>query len=110
MSAARPHKKVASAPPVVSTLACEMTETLAAFRAYLRFESQDPQQNRDRFYDLLWQPTLFGEGALVRVWGRHGRSATMRVQTFPDRAGAQATVRQLVRTRLRHGYAVTDWQ
>ena len=87
----------------------EQAAWLTGFRAYVRFESRDPQQNRDRYYDLLWQPTLFGEGALVRVWGRRGQSATTRVRTYPDRACAQSAVRQLVRTRLRHGYQVTDW-
>ena len=87
----------------------EQAARLTGFRAYVRFESRDPEANRDRYYDLLWQPTLFGEGALVRVWGRRGQSATTRVRTFPDRACAQRAVRQLVRTRLRHGYHVTDW-
>ena len=82
---------------------------LTAFRAYVRFESRDPNENRDRYYDLLWQPTLFGEGALVRVWGRRGQSATTKVTTYPDRGCAQDDVRQLVRMRLRHGYQVTDW-
>ena len=87
----------------------EQADRLAAFRAYVRFESRDPGTNRDRYYDVLWQPTLFGEGALVRVWGRRGQSATTRVTTFPDRTCAATQVRQLVRTRLRHGYHVTDW-
>ena len=92
--------------------ACALDEQAAAlvgFRAYVRFESRDPGQDRDRYYDLLWQPTLFGEGALVRVWGRRGRSATTRVSAYADRAYAQRVVRQLIRTRLRHGYRVTDW-
>ena len=85
-------------------------DRLTAFRAYVRFESCNPEANRDRYYDLLWQPTLFGEGALVRVWGRRGQSATTRVTTYPDRGCAQRDVRQLVRLRLRHGYRVADWQ
>ena len=85
------------------------TGGLTAFRASVRFESRDPETNRDRYYDVLWQPTLFGEGALVRVWGRRGQSATTRVRTYPDRADAHTDVRRLVRTRLRHGYRVTDW-
>jgi len=87
----------------------EQTARLTAFRAYVRFESRDPEQHRDRYDDLLWQPTLFGDGALVRVWGRRGQSATTRVTTYPDRGCAQNDVRQLVRTRLRHRYRVTDW-
>jgi predicted DNA-binding WGR domain protein len=87
----------------------EQTAYLTDFRAYVRFESRDPNENRDRYYDLLWQPTLFGEGALVRVWGRRGQSATTRVTTYSDRSCAQGAVRQLVQLRLRHGYQVTDW-
>jgi predicted DNA-binding WGR domain protein len=86
-----------------------MVETLAGFQAYVRFQSTDPQQNRWRFYDLRWQPTLFGEGALVRVWGRQGQPGTMRATLYPDRDQAQAAIRALVRRRLAHGYHVRDW-
>jgi predicted DNA-binding WGR domain protein len=87
-----------------------MVETFAGFRAYGQFASSDPQQNRLRFYDLRWQPTLFGEGALVRVWGRQGQPGTIRATIYPDRDRAQADIRQLVRRRLAHGYHVLDWQ
>ena len=110
MSAARSHNKAASAPLPLSTLACEMTEMLAGFRAYVRFESRDPTENRHRFYDLTWQPTLFGEGALVRTWGRQGQPGTSRATFYPDRACADAEVRQVVRRRFAHGYRVIDWQ
>jgi predicted DNA-binding WGR domain protein len=85
------------------------TARLTDFRAHVRFESREPEKNGDRYYDHLWQPTLSSEGALVRVWGRRGRSETMRVTTCPDRDCALQDVRQMVRTRLRHGYQVTEW-
>jgi predicted DNA-binding WGR domain protein len=85
-----------------------MVETLAGFRAYVRFQSIDPEQNRLRFYDLRWQPTLFGEGMLVRVW--QGQPGTIRATVYSDRDQAQADIRQLVRRRLAHGYSVIDWQ
>ncbi len=110
MSGTWSHKKVASSPSSVSTLACEMTETLVGFGAYVRFEHVDPAENRHRFYDLTWQPTLFGEGALVRTWGRQGQPGTTRATFYPDRAGADAEVRQVVRRRLQHGYRVIAWQ
>ena len=87
-----------------------MVETLAGFQAYVRFASIDPEQNRLRFYDLCWQPTLFGEGALVRVWGRQGQLGRVRATVYPDRAQAQAAIRSLVRRRLAHGYQLLDWQ
>ncbi len=110
MSGARPHNTAAIQPPSLPTLACEMTETLATFSAYVRFESSDPAENRHRFYDLTWQPTLFGEGALVRTWGRQGQPGTSRATFYPDRSCAQAEVRQVVRRRLQHGYRVIAWQ
>jgi predicted DNA-binding WGR domain protein len=87
-----------------------MVETLSDFRAYVRFASTDPATNRFRFYDLRWQPTLFGEGALVRVWGRQGQPGTVRATVYPDRDHAQAAIRQIVRRRFAHGYHVRDWQ
>ena len=93
-----------------STLARAMTETLAAFQASVRFAYVDPAANRHRFYDLTWQPTLFGDGALVRSWGRQGQPGRTRATFYPDRACAAAEVRQVVRRRLAHGYRVLDWQ
>jgi predicted DNA-binding WGR domain protein len=86
-----------------------MIEQLADFRAFVRFASVDPATNRWRFYDLRWQPTLFGEGALVRTWGRQGQPGTRCAAFYPDRDQADAEVRQVVRRRLQHGYRVREW-
>ena len=110
MTSARSHNDPAIPRPSLSTLTGEMTETLTTFSAYIRFESSDPAENRHRFYDLTWQPTRFGEGALVRTWGRQGQPGTSRATFYPDRACAAAEVRQLVRRRLQHGYRVIEWQ
>ncbi len=87
----------------------EQAAHLTGFRAYVRFESRDPEANRDRYYDLLWQPTLFGEGALVRVWRRRGQPSTVRATVYPDRGRAQYDIRSLVCRRLAHGYQVLEW-
>ena len=110
MTAARSQNDPASSPPPLSTLTGEMSETLATFSAYIRFASSDPAANRHRFYDLTWQPTLFGEGALIRTWGRQGQPGTSRATFYPDRTCAEAEIRQVVRRRLAHGYRVIDWQ
>ena len=110
MTRAAVQNKPALPPPSIPPLADEMTETLVGFRAYVRFESVDAAENRRRVYDLAWQPTLFGDGALVRTWGRQGQPGTTRATFYPDRACAMAEVRQVVRRRLQHGYHVTDWQ
>ena len=110
MRSDRSHNDPAILPSSLSTVTGEITATLATFSAYVRFESVDPAANRRRFYDLTWQPTLFGEGALVRTWGRQGQSGTTRATIYPDRIGAQAAIHQVVRRRLAHGYRVVDWQ
>ena len=104
-----PHNKPRHPARPLSPLVPAMVETLAGFRAYVRFASTDPEQNRLRFYDLRWQPTLFGEGALVRVWGRQGQPGTVRATVYPDRDRAQRDIRSLVRRRLSHGYQVLEW-
>ncbi len=112
MSAVGSQNGAATVPRSLPTLTPEMTETpeaLATFSAYVRFESRDPAENRYRYYDLSWQPTLFGEGALVRAWGRQGRPPTTRASFYADRCHAQTAIRQIVRRRLRHGYTVIEW-
>ena len=110
MTDAQSHNKAASSSHAVSTLACERTEHLVGSRAYVRFENVDPAENRHRFYDLTWQPTLFGDGALVRTWGRQGQPGTSRATFYADRTCAAAEVRRVVRRRLQHGYRVIAWQ
>ena len=110
MSALALRKKPASTPSALPTLRDAMTEQLAGFQAYVRLASVDPSENRRRFYDLSWQPTLFREVALVRTWGRQGQPGTTRATFYPDRDAAAAEIRQVLRRRLAHGYTVLDWQ
>ena len=78
------------------------------FRAYARFVSVDPAKNRFRFYTLTWQPSLWGEGALLRSWDRIGAKGRSLQTFYQDRESAQALVDQLVRRRLPRGYQVVD--
>ena len=119
MTAVRSHNDPATAAgppsrlggmPLLCDASAALLVDLIGFTSYIRFESADPSRNRQRFYDLLCQPTLWGEGALVRVWGRRGRPGVSRATVYADRRQAQPQVVQLVRRRLAHGYQVTDWQ
>ena len=107
-TAAAQPSRLAGMRPLRDASAALLVDVLT-FTSYIRFESADPSRNRQRFYDLLWQPTLWGEGALVRVWGRRGRPGVARATVYADRRQAQPQVVQLVRRRLAHGYQVTDW-
>jgi predicted DNA-binding WGR domain protein len=49
----------------------------------------DPARNIDRFYIVDVTPTLFGEWALVREWGRRGSPGTMRLSSYQRRTDAE---------------------
>lgn len=65
----------------------------------------DPERNMSRFYALSLQPTLFGEVALVREWGRIGRGGPVRSVAYPSLREAEAPFNRLRRAKERKGYA-----
>jgi predicted DNA-binding WGR domain protein len=70
--------------------------------------SIDLSKNRQRLYRLTWQMTFWGEGALVRWWGRSGSNGRCQLTFYPDQASAQHEFQRLLRLRLRHGYQATE--
>jgi predicted DNA-binding WGR domain protein len=52
---------------------------------YLVLERCDPARNMARFYVLTIEPTLFGDTALVREWGRLGQRGRRRLDLFAGR-------------------------
>ena len=63
----------------------------------------DPAQNMARFYDISLQPTLFGEVAVLRRWGRIGTGGQVLMQTLD--AGQAATEQaRLAQAKRRRGY------
>jgi predicted DNA-binding WGR domain protein len=49
-------------------------------------------------------PTLFGEWALVREWGRRGSPGTMRLSSYERRNEAETAEQRTIKRRLQHGY------
>ena len=69
----------------------------------------DWQRNQHRFYCLTWRETLFGEGSLVRAWGRRGTAMRReKVELYASPQEAWPQVRRLIHRRLRHGYRVIE--
>ncbi len=63
-----------------------------------------PSENMARFYGIALQPTLFGEVAVVRCWGRistRGRAMTV---TYPDTEQAADALAELETKKRRRGY------
>lgn len=64
----------------------------------------DPTRNIDRFYVVDITPTLFGEWAVLREWGRRGSPGTMRLSSYRRREEAQSAEQRIIKRRLQHGY------
>ena len=64
----------------------------------------DPDKNMARFYEVNVSPTLFGEWAVVRRWGRIGSVGRELEVWYPEAASASSTVQRLVAAKRRRGY------
>jgi predicted DNA-binding WGR domain protein len=70
----------------------------------LVLERRDPEANMARFYVLSLEPTLFGDTALVREWGRFGAQGRRRLDLFEADAQASEALEAWLRRKLRKGY------
>lgn len=64
----------------------------------------DPAKNMRRFYRLDIQPTLFGEFALIREWGRIGSGGTVREAPYPSAELASQALERMRQVKARRGY------
>lgn len=68
------------------------------------FTRSDPSRNMARFYVVAVQPTLFGEWALVREWGRIGQPGRVVSTPYPTPTEAQAALEKLRLAKEKRGY------
>ena len=72
----------------------------------LVLERIDPNCNMARFYVLAIEPTLFGDAALVREWGRIGSHGRRRLDLHADVATAGEALDVWLERKARRGYRV----
>lgn len=72
----------------------------------LVLERRDPARNMARFYVLSIEPTLFGDVALVREWGRLGTQGRRRLDLFREHATASEALDTWLGRKVRRGYQV----
>ena len=72
----------------------------------LHLRHVDPARNMARFYVLTLQPTLFGEVALVREWGRIGNPGRVQVTAYATQEEAEAAFRRVERQKARKKYVI----
>ena len=72
----------------------------------LVLERRDPSCDMARFYVLAIEPTLFGDVALVREWGRIGALGRRRLDLHADIATAAEALDAWLARKSRRGYQV----
>ena len=72
----------------------------------LVLERRDASVNMARFYVLAIEPTLFGDTAVVREWGRIGSLGRRRLDLYPDSASAAEALDVWLARKARRGYRV----
>ena len=68
----------------------------------------EPAQNMARFFVLDIQPTLFGDWAFVKEWGRIGRRGQSRSALFARKPEAEAALARELKRRGRRGYCLNE--
>jgi predicted DNA-binding WGR domain protein len=68
----------------------------------------NPDANMARFYSIDFAPTLFGEVAVLRRWGRIGARGRECVETLPTAEAAEAAAHQTLRQKSRRGYSPAE--
>lgn len=71
-------------------------------RAYL--ERIEPQSRMARFYVVQVVPTLLGQWAVQREWGRIGQAGTVREGVYAENDEAQRIAFSLIQAKVRRGY------
>ncbi|RXT19589.1 WGR domain-containing protein [Rhizobium leguminosarum] len=74
---------------------------------HLHCQRIDASRNMARNYTLAIEPTLFGETAVLRSWGRIGRRGGERTDVFGTEQEAVAHFLDLVRRKHQKGYRPT---
>lgn len=64
----------------------------------------DANRNMARYYMLAIQPTLFGETAVVRSWGRIGKMGGEMTEVFGTEKDAVSRFLELVLRKRKRGY------
>jgi predicted DNA-binding WGR domain protein len=68
----------------------------------------DPARNMARYYALTLEPTLFGEIAVMRHWGRIGTRGRSKSCFLGPMEAARTALRRQAERKRRRGYGTAD--
>ncbi len=68
-------------------------------------QRRDCARNVARFYVLAIEPSLYGDAALMRAWGRIGSLGRQRLDLYASAAEAGEALEAWLARKVRRGYA-----
>lgn len=86
----------------------QWTRPPAAFYFAL-FHKTDPTANQCKFYYIAYQPNLWAENTVLRIYGRRCQSQRSLITPVADLPAAWPLIRRQIRRRLRRGYVLVSW-
>jgi hypothetical protein len=105
-----PAEPLATLGPAASPADDHPASTVPPFVHELRLVRIDASALPARFEVLSWQPTLWGEPALMRWRGTVGQAASRDVVVPGDVSDRLVAATRFVEGRLRAGFWIADWQ
>lgn len=72
-------------------------------------EKKNPAENMYRFYSITVTPTLFGDWALVRGWGRIGSRGSKMEEWFETKLDAIELAIKINSQKKRRGYQTNPY-
>jgi len=66
----------------------------------------DEARNMARYYVLSIEPTLLGDTAIVRAWGRIGYAGRQRIDLHETAADARIALAAWLKRKVRRGYLI----
>lgn len=84
-----------------------MTRETSPIRIWI-LKRYDPPLNMARFYVVAIEPTLFGDTALLRQWGRIGTQGCERRDLYPSEDLAREALETWLRRKTARGYQLRE--
>jgi predicted DNA-binding WGR domain protein len=81
-----------------------MSETATLPLQVLVLDRIDEERNMARYYVLAIEPSLFGDTALIREWGRIGYGGKRRVDLYQGEGRAAVALGVWLARKMRRGY------
>ncbi len=84
---------------------CRSQSDMVELKLHIVLQRRDCVRNVARFYVLAIEPSLYGDTALIRAWGRIGSLGRQRLDLYASAAEAGEALELWLARKVRRGYS-----